>query len=145
MNRPPDLNETPTGRKSRAYPIPDLSLEASIFCIWHDMEMHELVAAARRPDLARLRQKFYYIMAELPTSQEWLKSLDNTNLKDRPSLYPWEVIGRALGRDHTTILQGSRAYAARNKLALRGKPVVRTFWHSSFRPAWWDEEKVTAS
>lgn len=126
MNRTPHLDETPTGRKSRALPIPDLSDEASLFCILHDMEMHELIGHGRQADAALLRQKFYYQLVETTD-------------------YPFSVIGRALGRDHTTILHGSRAHAARNGLTLRrALPKGRTFWRSNWRPAWWDEGKPHA-
>ena len=127
MNRTPYLDETPTGRKSRAHPIPDLSDEASLFCILHDMEMHELMGYSRHPDVAHLRQEFYFVLVETTD-------------------YPLAALGRAIGRDHTTIIHGSRAHAARNGLTMRrALPKGRVFWHSDWRPHWWKEGTANAS
>jgi hypothetical protein len=123
MDAPQHLPTSDPGRKSRAYPIPDLSLEASQFCQEHGMELDELVCHDRRPALAHLRQKFYYRLLEATD-------------------YPIISIGRALERDHTTILHGAAAYAKRNGLPLRVRPFAhptqrRRFWKSDWRPHWW--------
>ncbi len=123
----PHINGLDDGRKSLGRPacsIPDLSAEASLFCTEHGMEMDELLGFDRRPALAHLRQKFYYTLVQT-------------------SPYSLAALAKALGRDHTTILHGSRAHAARNGLTLRTSlPKGRTFWRSNWRPAWWIEEKV---
>ncbi len=137
------LSTSPPERKSRAYPVPDLSLEASIFCIWHDMEMHELVDRRRRdPALMILRRKFYYMMLDVPVSQTWLDRLaHDTAIKTRPETYPLLCISRAMGCDHTTVLYEARAYARHNDLTMRGTLPKGKKDH---RPTWWREENVSA-